>query len=144
MRCECLSGILAWACLLMSGCSAGTNAPPGGDGPDPKLNDAVDVVGATWKDQALTAKDTGGPTVVPPKVTSNSPESFDIEVTEVVAGQTTEDVAQLRIAIQGFLGHYALDVGPDDRTPAGTILATVIGGSMPGVHCQKVALPPGL
>ncbi len=69
MRRGYLPGILAGACLLLCGC---IHAPP--------LNDAIIAVGADWVNSPLAWKDTGGPTIVPPKVTSNSSKSFDVEV----------------------------------------------------------------
>jgi len=117
MRHGYLPGILAGACLLLTGC------PP--EPVEPNLNDAIDVVGADWVKRP-PAKNTGGPTVVPPKVTSNSSVSFDVEVAAVAAGHTVNNVAKLAIAMDGLGGHYLFDVGLDNRTPTGSILVTVV------------------
>jgi len=53
---------------------------------------------------------------------STGRDARDVEVAEVGADHTLDDVAQLTIAIEPFGGHYVFDVGPEDRTPAGSIL----------------------
>ena len=176
MRCGLLSVILAWTCLLLSGCSTGAGGSGGGGGGDdskpdgtdggicfpngtcyggltcnletdtcegaegegegegegeveqdgPPLNEAVNVVDGVWKKEQLARKDTGGATVVPPKVTSSSSVSFDVEVTGVDAEHTLADVAELHIGVVGLGGHYVFDVEDDDRTAADTILVTVV------------------
>ncbi len=109
---------------------------PNSSGDDlPRLDGAINVVGATWVDapldesataKLLATKSTGGPTIVPPTVTSNSSESFDVEVAEVDDSHKVSDVAQLRVGLPGYSGHFVLDVGSDDRTAEGAILVTVV------------------
>ena len=119
MRCIVGSIVLVLVCWLLSGCS-----PPTPEGVS--LSEAIDVVGATLKDDSPPAKDTGGPTIVRPKLTSNSSTSFDVEVTGVTADDALTEVAQLAVSIDGLVGHYLFEVRPEDRTPSGSILLTVV------------------
>ena len=107
--------VLVSTCLLLGGCL-----------PLPRLSEVLDVVGAAWKDADPPSKDTGGPTVVRPTLTSNSSVSFDIEITEVEAGYALDEVAQLAVFMDQFSGHYLFNVGDDNRTPTGSILVTVV------------------
>ncbi len=144
---KCMHGFLLCAAVVfangcLSGCDGGgLGARAGATGgesignPVPvPLDDVLRIVGGMWVDSPIdrvarnrvSARDPGGPTVGPPRVVANSPDSFDIEITEVEAPYTLGEITQLRIAVDEFLGHYVLDVSAEHRTDSGSMLVTVV------------------
>lgn len=112
--------------------------------PTSSVEDVVSVVGGVLNAGAVddgneSAKalrlidDTGGPTITPPKLRSNSHGSFDVAIDGVVSEHpitdvpyTLADVHRLRIGVNGYGGYYAVDVAPENQLIEGEILVTVL------------------